>query len=135
MLQAFVLIAIAGWLPGAEAVAHYRPNLRTDAEKAESFLVGQVFIIGIGSCPACIFEDLLQLYSAQRCTRSDLHTAEKRFAPLIIFGIKTKITLLDPDCDNEIQDILVKVEATSFSRVVIWIYSIARSTLCSITEK
>lgn len=80
--------------------------------------VGQIIIVGNEVTRQNVILRQIPLYPGQILTYPDLRVAERNLARLNIFennpetGIRPTVTVLDPDGDNPVKDILVSVNET-----------------------
>jgi outer membrane protein assembly factor BamA len=80
--------------------------------------VGQVIIVGNGVTKENVIRRQVPLLPGQLLTYPDLRVAERNLARLNIFevnpetGVRPTVTVLDPDGDNPVKDILVSVPET-----------------------
>jgi outer membrane protein assembly complex protein YaeT len=85
-------------------------------QERSPWTVGQVFISGNTTTRQNVILRQVPLYPGQVLTVPDLQTAEANLARLNIFeanpetGVRPTVSVIDPDSDNPVKDILVQVQ-------------------------
>src|SRR5262249_51968459 len=97
--------------PG-QIMVHYEVQERPPAT------VGQIIIVGNEVTRQNVILRQVPLFPGQILTYPDLRVAERNLARLNIFetnpetGVRPTVTVLDPDSDNPVKDVLVSVKET-----------------------
>lgn len=99
----------------------YRPgevDVKYEIEERPPSQVGEIIIIGNTVTRDSVIRRQIPLYPGQLLTYPEMRVAEANLARLNIFdvnpemGIRPTVTVIDPDSDNPVKDILVNVQET-----------------------
>jgi outer membrane protein assembly factor BamA len=83
--------------------------------------IGQIFIVGNTITRQSVILDAVELYPGQVLCLPELDDAERRLTRLGIFaiddtkGIRPRVSVLDPEVEGAVKDILVEVQETRTS--------------------